>query len=122
MFNEFVNKRRKELNMSVDDLVEKSGIPKGTISKITAGINTNPTLTTIEAICKALDCSLNDAVGFETKPQTNDILTAEEKQLVDIYRSFNDEGKEEAKKRLSEMAQLDQYKKCSEFGMAEKEA
>ncbi len=122
MNNEFVNKRRKELNMSVDDLVEKSGIPKGTVSKITAGINTNPTLTTIEAICKALDCSLNDAVGFETKPQVGDILTAEEKRLVDIYRSFNDEGREEAKKRLLEMAQLNQYKKCSEYDMAEKEA
>ena len=62
--NEFINKRRKELNMSIDDLVAESGIPKGTLSKITAGINTNPTLSTVETLCKALKCSINDAVGF----------------------------------------------------------
>lgn len=62
-FNEFINFRRKQLNMSVDDLVKLSGIPKGTLSKITAGINTNPTLSTIEALCKALNCSLDEAIN-----------------------------------------------------------
>lgn len=61
--NEFVNQKRKELDISIDELVKKSGIPKGTLSKITAGINSNPTLSTVEALCKALNCSLNDIAG-----------------------------------------------------------
>lgn len=65
-FNEFINYRRKELDMSVDELVKRSGIPKGTLSKITAGINTNPTLSTIQALCSALNCSLDDAVNSQS--------------------------------------------------------
>lgn len=60
--NEAINHRRKALNMSVDDLVKESGVPKGTLSKITAGINANPTLSTVKAICNALGCTLNDLV------------------------------------------------------------
>ena len=56
-FNEYINRRRKELGMTVDELVERSGLPKGTVSKITSGINANPKLSTIEAICRALMCS-----------------------------------------------------------------
>ena len=66
-FNEYIYLRRKQLNMSVDELVRKSGIPKGTLSKITAGINTNPTLSTIEALCAALNCTIDEAVNNEKK-------------------------------------------------------
>ncbi len=121
MFNEFVNGRRKELGMSVDELVKISGIPKGTISKITAGINTNPTLTTVMAICKALNCSLNDAVGFETKP-LNQPLTAKETKMLNFFRNFNDEGQEKALERLSEMSELDRYKKRADFEDERREA
>jgi len=120
MFNEFVNGRRKELGMSVDELVKVSGVPKGTISKITAGINTNPTLTTVMSICKALNCSLNDAVGFETN--TDVPLLPDEKQILEYYRNFNEDGKKEAQKRLKEMAKLDEYKKRADFEKERNEA
>ncbi len=87
-FNVFINNRRKELNMSVDDLVIKSKVPKGTLSKITAGINTNPTLSTVEALCKALNCSLDDAVDFERK----NTFTSKEKCLIDKYRLLDSHG------------------------------
>ena len=87
--NDFVNKRRKELSMSVDDLVKKSGIPKGTLSKITAGINSNPTLSTIEALCKALDCSLNDIIGNIS----SDIFSPTETNIIKKYRTLDEYGK-----------------------------
>ena len=88
--SEFINKRRKELNMSIDDLVAESGIPKGTLSKISAGINTNPTLSTVESLCKALKCSINDAVGFVTE---SDNVSLSEFQAIKKYRSLDPYGK-----------------------------
>lgn len=50
----------KAKGITQDELAEKSGVPKSTLSKITAGINTNPTLETVKAIVSALGCTLND--------------------------------------------------------------
>lgn len=89
-FNEFINNRRKELNMSIDELVAKSGVPKGTLSKITAGISSNPTLSTVEALCSALNCSLNDAVGYVE----NNGITPKELIHIKKYRALDGYGKE----------------------------
>lgn len=103
MFNEFINKRRKELNLSVDDLVEKSGIPKSTLSKITAGISTNPTLSTVEALCKALNCSLNEAVGFE-----NEAFSPNERLIIQRYRFLDYFGR----KAIDELLNTE-YERCT---------
>lgn len=88
-FNEFINNRRKELGMSIDDLVQESGVPKGTLSKITSGINTNPTLSTVEAICKALKCTLNDAIGTKQFQA----VTSEELGMIKKHRTLDEYGK-----------------------------
>ncbi len=104
IFNNFINNRRKELNMSIDELVEKSGIPKGTLSKITAGISTNPTLSTVEALCRALDCSLNDAVGFVEDNQ----ITFDELSHIKKYRTLDEYGREAVDGVLNV-----EYKRCA---------
>ena len=55
-----INEIRKEKNIGIDELCVLSGIQKGTLSKITAGITTNPTLDTVRSIARALDCRLDD--------------------------------------------------------------
>lgn len=55
-----INEIRKRKGLSIDELCELSGIPKGTLSKITAGITTSPTLDTVRAIANALECKLDD--------------------------------------------------------------
>lgn len=55
-----INEIRREKNISIDELSDLSGVPKGTLSKITAGITTNPTLETVKAIARALGCRLDD--------------------------------------------------------------
>lgn len=102
--NEYVNQRRKELNMSVDELVIKSGIPKGTLSKITAGINTNPTLSTVEALCKALECSLNDIVGNVHI----DAFSLSEKNIIKKYRTLDEYGK----RAINELLDIE-YERCT---------
>lgn len=89
-FNEFINRRRKELNMTVDELVQRSGLPKGTVSKLTAGSNRNPTLSTVETICRALGCSLDEAIGLSAprKPA----FSEEELDLLRKYRALDRYG------------------------------
>jgi len=41
-------------------LSEKSGVPVNTIKKISAGITPNPGILTVQAICKALGCTVDD--------------------------------------------------------------
>lgn len=89
-FNEYINRRRKELGMTVDELVERSGLPKGTVSKITSGINANPKLTTIEAICRALMCSVDDAMGLAPAAS---IFSFSEIDHINKYRSLDKYGK-----------------------------
>lgn len=60
-----INDIRKEKKISLDELCALSGVPKGTLSKITAGITDNPTLETVKSIAKALGCTLDD---FDDKP------------------------------------------------------
>lgn len=87
---ERINEIRKAKNMSIDELCVKSGIPKSTISKITAGITTNPTLDTMQAIARALGCRLDDfddAPPIEISPalaeaSTGDISLKESTNLL----------------------------------------
>ncbi len=111
-FNEFINTRRKELGMSIDELVRRSGIPKGTLSKITSGIHSNPTLGTALALCKALDCTLNDMVGQLSQ---STVSTAEMRHLKK-YRVLDSYGKE-AVDGLTDI----EYERCTAVPEAETE-
>ena len=42
------NDLRKKSNMSLDEISIKSGVPKGTLSKITSGITKNPSIETMK--------------------------------------------------------------------------
>lgn len=91
-----INEIRKRKGLSIDDLCELSGIPKGTMSKITAGITTSPTLDTVRAIANALECKLDDlddSPRTKNSPSTSESVPGE-KQLISLYRELNDEGRE----------------------------
>lgn len=90
--NEFINQRRKELGISLDDLADISGVPKGTVSKITSGINTNPKLSTLQALCKALECTLDDALS-EEKNSSSVLFTPAELLHIKKYRTLDEYGK-----------------------------
>lgn len=82
-----VNEIRKSKGISIDELSAKSGIPKGTLSKITAGITANPTLDNVKAIAKALGCTLD---VFDDNPAKNPLSQAalniaERYDKLDLY-------------------------------------
>lgn len=93
-----INEIRKQKGISINELCEKSGIPKGTLSKITAGITTSPTLDTVRAIANALECRLDDLDDSPTKksPSTaeaapGDVLRS---TLLHNFDQLNQEGRE----------------------------
>lgn len=57
---ERINQLKKEKGLTNAQLAARSGVTQSTLDKITAGINRNPKLETLEAICRALDCRLSD--------------------------------------------------------------
>lgn len=69
-----LKERKKELNLSYDELAEKSGIPKTTLTNILLGRTLNPRTDTVEAIERAL--------GINEK---NPIM---ERPLSDIAENF----------------------------------
>lgn len=53
-------------NIGNKELSEKSGIPLGTLNKIIYGETQNPSLESMRAIAKALNCTLDDFVDDNT--------------------------------------------------------
>ena len=93
---EYMNKRKKELNLSNAKISELSGVPMSTLSKIMAGIIKNPKLNTLQAIAKVLECTIDDFYekGSDNKknPETTNvsstfIISELEKRLIIEYRN-----------------------------------
>ena len=57
---EYLSMYRKQADISIDSLAEKSGVPKGTINKIISGDTRSPTLDTVKALARTLNRSIND--------------------------------------------------------------
>lgn len=90
---EKINLMRKHVGMSIDELSEKSGVPKGTLSKITAGITKNPSVDNVKAIVHAMGFTLDD---LDDIPQAkrNNLFTDKEVEHIKKYRRLPDSGKE----------------------------
>lgn len=82
--NEQINKRKKELNITNEKLSEISGVPLGTLSKITSGIIKNPKLSTLKQITDALSMTLDELVNQSEKPDKQDDLVVKFNKLKPV--------------------------------------
>lgn len=89
---EKINDMRKHIGMSIDELSEKSGVPKGTLSKITAGITKNPSIDTVKAIVHTMGFTLDDLDDFPRSKSGNDLST-ENMELIKKYSNLDAHGK-----------------------------
>lgn len=90
---EKINDMRKYVGMSIDDLSEKSGVPKGTLSKITAGITKNPSVDTVKSIVHAMGFTLDDLDIFPLS-KNNSNFSISEIEHIKKYRNLDNHGKE----------------------------
>lgn len=82
---------RKEKKITLDELAEKSGVPKSTINKIIAGISKSPSLENVRAIAAVLGKTLDD---FCDTPPVRVGVTNDEMEIVKKFRTLDAYGKE----------------------------
>lgn len=92
---DIINTLKREKGITNAQLAEQAGVTLSTIDKITAGINTNPKLDTLQAICRVLGCTLND---FDDTPRriTKEApsgLPEEALKVAKDYTALSDHGK-----------------------------
>lgn len=95
---EKLNYYKKQKGFTNQKLSELTGITISTIDKITSGNNTNPKLKTIEALCSALDCTLNDIMDIRTTKKTAPAESgsdANKEKLMNNYDVLNNEGQQD---------------------------
>ena len=93
MLHDVINKLKKDKGLTNAQLATLSGTTLSTISKITAGINKNPKLDTLQAICKVLGCTLDD-LDENSQKKYELFLTAHEQTHIQKYRKLDDYGKD----------------------------
>ena len=93
---EKINEIRKEKRMDLATLAELSGVPYGTLSKITAGITKDPKLETVKSIARTLGVTIDvfdDAPSRQQAEGSDPQFTPEEKNLIKKYRGLDTHGK-----------------------------
>lgn len=85
---------KKKMNLTTEELSEKSGIPVGTLNKILSGATKDPKLETLKAIAKVLGLTLNDFDDEAPKANTiaahfeGDDFTEEELSRIKEFAAF----------------------------------
>ncbi len=87
---DLISMYRKESGLTIDELVCRSGVPKGTITKILGNVTKAPSLDTVRAIAHALGRTLAD-FDDASAPVVNDLL---KEQLLEAFDQLNQEGQE----------------------------
>lgn len=87
---ELISVYRKEAKMTIDELSEKSNVPKGTLNKIIGGITKAPTLDNVKAIASALGKTLDD---FDDEPKHFRGLSHEAIKVAKNYEILDPYGK-----------------------------
>ena len=110
---EMISRYRKDAGMTIDELSESSGVPKGTLNKIIAGTTKAPTLDTMKSIAKALGKRLADFDDGIQIVKTNNGLSAGAMNLAKDYETLDAHGKstvravmDEELNRMEELANL----------------
>lgn len=91
MWLDTFNQMRKDSGMNLDELCAKSGVPKGTLTKITSGVTKAPALETMRSLVYAMGYTLDDlSEGLKVGEEFNKV----EKAHIQKYRLLSSNWKE----------------------------
>lgn len=91
-FDEFLDRLKEiktEKQLRVEDISRLSNVPLGTVSKIFAGITTDPKISTVISIAESLDVSIDYLIYGKRETHV------EESSLVNKYRQLEADEQEE---------------------------
>ena len=113
-----ITQYRKAAGLTIDELVARSGVPKGTITKILGNTTKAPALETVRAIAHALGKTLAD---FDDTP----VVSAEDPvrdELLARYDQLNQEGQEKLLDLADDLVSSGKYIKTAEDQLGEIQA
>lgn len=110
-------KKQKQLKkLRIEEISQESGIPVGTVSKILAGITTDPKINTMISIANTLGVSIDYLVYGKI---FIDNYSCEEKDIIKKYRLLDEGGKGRIKNQLEyEVTQQAQVAESKEEHLA----
>lgn len=107
-----IKKRRRQLNMTLDDVGKSVGVTRATIQRYENGNIINIPSDKIELIAKALHTTPSYLMGWENdKKQTEKFLTKEEKEILEPYNKLNNEGKNKSIEYTWDLVASSKYEK-----------
>lgn len=113
---EKIRQRRKELDMSVDELADILGKNRATVYRYESDEIENLSITVLEPLASALRTTPGALMGWideneqtanEIDNNTNNLL----QELISCYNTLNKTGMEEALKRVRELTYIPSYQK-----------
>lgn len=93
---------RKKMKKTQKDLAVALGVSAAAISSWECG-NNSPDIDTLFLICNELQVGLYDICGLEAE---NTIMTDDECQLLNTYKSLNQTGRKKLLERADELSEL----------------
>lgn len=105
--NERILLKIKESGLTSDEIKEKTGIDKSTLSRWKSG-HYKPSIDAVVALSQLLNVSSDFLLFGTTSANTdmqnvNDSISVDEQNLIDIYRDINDNGKREVQRCIREI-------------------
>lgn len=106
---EIINVLKKKKGLTNAQIAKMSGITLSTLDKITSGVNTNPKLDTLQAICKVLGCTLDDFADHPSKNKKSSPYSDEAMKLAADYDSYMDDRGRETVRGVADL-EVSRYK------------
>ena len=85
---ELIRKKRKELGMTLDDVGRYCGVDRSYVLKWETGAIQKIRSDRMVLLSQCLQIDIADLIA------TRELLTKEERRIMDIYRTITDEGRE----------------------------
>lgn len=111
-----IKKRRKELNLSVDDVANKLNKNRATVYRYESNEIENLPLNILEPLAKVLKTTPAELMGWQNEKNNKNetqlksiYLSQEERTILENFNRLNNLGKKEATKRVSELTEISKY-------------
>ena len=120
MWLDNLNRIKKNSGMTIEQISEASGVPKGTLNKLFAGQTKDPQLSTVSAVVHCMGYTLDDLSDDTVSGKIQ--LTPAQTALLDNFDQLNEEGQTKALDYVEDLVLTGRYKKAAAHGVAAKEA
>ena len=116
--NERIKARRKELNLSVDDIAKKIGKDRATVYRYESSRIENMPVSILEPLAEALNCSPAYLMGWDESAKTSSYNLPEiippskvdpDMFVLNMYKRLDIEDKAEVRGTMKQMLKADKY-------------